>query len=101
MRARYMPWQITEGWAILDWQERELCRLPRKAEEGHTVWPLLQWNSRAAADAFLQNCYLQWSQWERDGAPAGAEVPKGWRPRPESNPFISGLQFPTPPKSNR
>jgi hypothetical protein len=87
-----MPWQqgATGTWAVLDWRLMDFCSLPK---EGGGNIPLA-WKSRAAADAWLQNCYLIWAKWEKDG---GGEVPAGWRPRPEPSPYSNGLAFPHHP----
>lgn len=94
MRTRYMPWQTATGWALLDWDEMELCSLPHtvKTKQGpKTTFIPLAWTSRAAAEAWLTNCYLAWAKWEKDG---GGQAPANWRPRREFSPYSNGLPFP-------
>lgn len=96
MRARYMPWRHPKSgeWVILDFRQMEFCRLPVK-QRGKTRSRLLTWKSRAAADAWLQNCYLTWKRWEKDGPEGDGQVPADWRPRPERvSPYANGLPFP-------
>jgi hypothetical protein len=87
MRTRYTPWarpHVIGGWVLLDWQQMEYCSLPDKDGKSR----LLEWNSRAAAEAFLQNCYITWALWEKDG---GGKPPEGWRPQPEGpSPYSLG-----------
>jgi hypothetical protein len=65
----------------------DFCSLPK---EGGGRIPLV-WKSRASAQAWLQNCYILWAKWEKEG---GGEAPAGWRPIPEPSPYDNGLPFP-------
>jgi hypothetical protein len=96
VRTRYYPWQMGDGtWGLIDWREMDFCRLPvkdRKATSGVRM-EVLRWKSRAAADAFLQRCYMDWARWERGGTErADQVVPRDWRPRPERfSPYANGM----------
>lgn len=84
MPSRYVATTTPDGRrvGILDRDLYAWCTL---VDENKNVWPL-EWNSRAAAEAWLQRCYRTWYLWERDG---GGTPPKDWRPyRPESSPWI-------------
>jgi hypothetical protein len=71
---------------ILDRVSYDYCGLP---DEDGTVKPL-EWQTRAAAEAWLQTCYRTWQAWEGKGWP----TPKDWRPHPPAtSPWDKGVSF--------
>jgi hypothetical protein len=92
MLARYTPFLAPDRrtWVIFDWQLFGYCTLPADGAES-TLLPL-EWRTRAAADGWLQRCYLMWQRWEKEG---GGAPPEDWRPRPERiSPYDNGLPLP-------
>jgi hypothetical protein len=76
-----------DGFVILDRERYDFCGLP---DENGRVQPL-KWKTRGLAEAWLDQCYRTWSQWEGNGE---GTPPKGWRPRPpQVSPFDRGHRF--------
>jgi hypothetical protein len=86
-RYRVTPAMDADGFMILDRESYDFCGLP---DENGRVRPL-QWTTRGSAEAWLNQCYRSWAQWEGNGK---GTAPKGWRPRrPETSPFDRGHRF--------
>jgi hypothetical protein len=76
-----------QRFGILDREQYDYCSL--KADDG-TVLPL-EWHTRPAAEAWLQDCFRIWNSWENNGE---GQPPKNWRRRPpEPSPFDRGMRF--------
>jgi hypothetical protein len=76
--SRYVITQLPDSsrkWAVLDRDLYGYCTLPDDpAAERPNLLPL-EWNSRAAAEAWLFRCFQVWA--------AGlVPAPEGWRPWP-------------------
>jgi len=87
--GRYKPWLTPDRtkWVIFDWKLTEFCTLQ---DEYGNVLPL-EWNTRPAAEAWLQQCYRTWWGWEQTGS---GRVPDDWRPiAAEVSPWDRGYRF--------
>ncbi|GAA0333028.1 hypothetical protein GCM10009540_60930 [Streptomyces turgidiscabies] len=80
MPSRYVPTMTPDQrlWVILDLELWAYCTLPDK-DDPSSLLPL-EWNSRPAAEAWLQKCYQHWQSWEAKTNPRHKDVPLGWRP---------------------
>lgn len=89
MPGRYLPTLTPDQtkWVILDMETWGYCTLPDD-DDPSSLLPL-EWDSRAAAEGWLRNCYQQWFRWERNGGASASMVPPRWRPyTPTLNPPV-------------